>query len=96
MDNILEFWSQFDDPLLSEEMVLSKITIVAKKAIGLMLQRQQPNIGGHLLTMEECRDWYLNPLITKEVLSHLVSVKERDEDSDRIPKQMKLIEVTFD
>ena len=46
--------------------------------------------------MEECSNWYVNPLITKEVLSHLISVKEGDEDSDRITKQMNLVEVTFD
>ena len=45
IDNIVEFWSQVDDPLHSEEMVLSKISIVAKKAIGLMLQNKRPNIG---------------------------------------------------
>ena len=59
-----------------------------------MLQRRQPNIGGLLFPMEECRDWYVKPLITKEVLSHLVSVKEGDEDSDRITKQMNLVAMT--
>ena len=75
MNNIVEFWSQVDDSLYSEEMVLSKISIVAKKAIGLMLQNKRPNIGGDLFTMEECSNWYVNPLITKEVLAHLISVK---------------------
>ena len=32
--NILEFWNEVDDPLFSEEMVLSKISIVAKKRNG--------------------------------------------------------------
>ena len=35
-------------------------------------------------------------MITKEVLSHLVAVKEGDVDSDRITKQKNLAEVTFD
>ena len=61
-----------------------------------MLQNKRPNIGGHPFTMEECSNWYVNPLITKEVLSHLISVKERDEDSDRVTKQMNLVEVSFD
>ena len=96
MDNIAEFWSKVDDSLFSDEMVFSKISIYTKKSIGLMLQRKQPNIGEHLFTMEECRDQYINPLITKEVLSHLIFVKVGDEDSDIINKQMNLVEVTFD
>ena len=57
-----------------------------------MLQRKPPNMDGHLFTM----GWYSNPFITKAVISHLVTVKEGDEDSDKIIKQMSLVEVTFD
>ena len=77
----MEFWSQVDDPLFSDEMVLSKMSIVVNKTLGLILQRKPPNIGGHVFTA---------------VLSHLVSVKERDEDIERIMKQISLAEVTFD
>ena len=46
--------------------------------------------------MDECKDWYLNPTVTKEVLKHLATVNQGNEDSDRITKQMNLVEVTFD
>ena len=38
----------------------------------------------------------MNPPITKAVLSHLVSVKEGNENTDRIMKLISLVEVTFD
>ena len=95
-NNISEFWNQVDDPLFSEEMVLSKISLVAKKAMALTLQRKPPNIGGHLFTVDECKEWYLNSTVTKEVLKHLATVNQGDDYSDRITKQMNLVEVTFD
>ena len=53
-DNIAEFWRQVDDPLFWEEMVFSKIAMVAKKAIGQLLHNKHPTVDGHLFTMEEC------------------------------------------
>ena len=64
-------------------------------AIGLALQNRPPKIGGHLFTNTECNDWFTDPSISKAVLSHLVSVKKGDEDTDIILKQMKLVSVSF-
>ena len=76
-------------------MTLSfKMSIVVNKTLGLMLQRKPPNIGGHVLIINDYKDWYLNSPITKAVLSQLVSVKEGGEDADRIMKQIRLVEMT--
>ena len=72
MENILVIWNQVNDPLFSDEMVLSKTSIAVKRALGLMLQRKPPNIGGHQFTVNDCKDWFSNPPITKAALSHLV------------------------
>ena len=75
---------------------MSKMSIAVKKTLGLMLQRKPPNTGGHQFTPNEYRDWFLNPFITKAVLFHLVFVKEGDDNTDVIIKQISLVTVTFD
>ena len=64
--------------------------------IDLMLQNRPPNIGRHQFIVNECKDWFSNPSITKAVIFHLVSVKKGDDDSNLIIKQMNLVTVTFD
>ena len=91
MENVKEFWNHDNDPSFSDEIVISKISIVV-----LMLQQKPPNIGGHQFTREECKEWYVNPFITKAVLSHLVSIKKGEDDTDIMLKQMSLVTVTFD
>ena len=88
MENILEFWNHVNDPLFSDEMVLSKISIAVRK-------HKPPNIEGHQFTLNDCKDWFSNPSITEAVLSHLVSVKEREHETDIMIK-MNLVTVTFD
>ena len=74
IENIKEFCNHVNDPSFSVEMVISKISIVVKTTLGLMLQQKPPNIGEYQFTREECKDWYSDPSITKAVLSHLISV----------------------
>ena len=71
-------------------MVLSNLSIAVKKALGLMLQRKPLN------TVNDCKYGFSNPSITKAVLTHLVSVKEGDEDTDIIMKQIRLVTATLD
>ena len=75
---------------------MSKMSLAVKRTLGLMLQQKPPNVGGHQFTKEECKDWYTNPSIVKAALSHLVSVKEGDDDTDIMLRQIGLVAVTFD
>ena len=75
---------------------MNKLPIVVRRTLGLMLQQKPPNVGGHQFTKDECKKWYLNPFITKAVLSHLVSFKEGEDDTDIMLRQMSLVTVTFD
>ena len=84
-ENILAFWNQLDDLLIFDEMVLTKMSIAARKTI----QSRPPNFRGYQFTVKDCKEWYFNPSITKAVLSHLVSVKEGNDDTD-IMRHMNL------
>ena len=75
---------------------MNKLPIVVRRTLGLMLQQKPPNIGGHQFTKDECKVWYVNPSITKAVLSHLVSVKEDKDDTDIMLRQMSIVTATFD
>ena len=83
-DHILAFCNQVNDPIFSDEIVVSKMSIPARKTIGLALKIKPPNIKRHLFTKDERRDWFLNPTITKAILFHLVFTKEGEDDTDII------------
>ena len=57
------------------------MSIAARKTIGPMLQKRPPIIGGRQFTFIECKEWFLNPSITKAVLSYLVYNYDDDTDS---------------
>ena len=67
LENVKEFWNQVNDPSFSDEMVMSKLPIVVRKTLGLMLQQKPSNIGGHQFAKDECREWYVNPSIRKQL-----------------------------
>ena len=45
MENILAFYTQVNDPFITDEMVLNKVSKAAKMTIGLALQNKPPKIG---------------------------------------------------
>ena len=65
MENILAFYNQVNNPFITNEMVFSKISKAAKLAICLALQNKPPNVWGHQFTTEDCKEWYLDPLLKR-------------------------------
>ena len=59
IENILVFWNQVNDPLIYDEMVLSKMAMAAKK------YNRSLNIGGHQFTVVDSKEGFSNPSITK-------------------------------
>ena len=55
MENIKEFWYHVNDPSFSDKTVISKMSIVVKQPLELMLQHKPPDIRDISLPVRSVR-----------------------------------------